>query len=68
MAYEYYLHDRPDGHPQTAAQVWRDAHTVDQLASKIRRHILSERRNESNPFHELTQVRTFADAPYLEAL
>jgi hypothetical protein len=33
---EYYLHDKPDGDQATAMQKWRDAHTVDTLASKIR--------------------------------
>lgn len=37
---EYYLHDSENGKPQAAAQLWRDAHTVDQLASKIRAHLL----------------------------
>ena len=36
---EYYLHDTPNGRPQTPAQVWRDAHTVDQLAYRIREHL-----------------------------
>lgn len=59
---EYYLHDRPNGQPQTAAQVWRDAHTVDQLADKIRAEL------ETRKNGKLTQVRTFADAPHMEAL
>jgi hypothetical protein len=40
---EYYLHDAENGKPQLAAQIWRDAHTVDQLASKIRAHLLATR-------------------------
>jgi hypothetical protein len=36
IARDYYHKDKPDGSPQTAQQLWRDAHTEDALAEQIR--------------------------------
>lgn len=43
MANEYYLHDAENGKPQTAMQLWRDSHTENDLAEKIRRHLESKK-------------------------
>jgi hypothetical protein len=52
MANEYYMHDKANGEPQRHAQLWRDSHTVDQLADKIRMHL-----ERTNSGLQLTTVR-----------
>lgn len=53
--------DKPDGSPANAAQVWRDAHTVDQLAMKIRDYL--ERVN-NRPLHACTTYVDLAIQEY----